>query len=260
MCSYCDRDDGHTREHCPERLEDKYGSGVDLRDGETRDDDSHADVVAAQLAEADAETLEEIDPLETDDKQPVDHAGTPVPPEYDGVDLKHDGCPVCGGSTFREERAGYYDCDGCRNVWAGDPENASIAHYVGEPDGDKKLVTDGGLPDDQQCQDCEDAPATEIVQVTIGGVPAGPLYVCAGCAPDDAGDDREIRTDGGQSPNGSERFEYECIYTGGDTYQNILDELADEGWRFVESIEEDEIFVFERRVSPQDTETSEDTQ
>ncbi|OLZ39120.1 hypothetical protein A6E15_19345 [Natrinema saccharevitans] len=186
----------------------------------------------------------ELPTLETDD-QPVDHAGTPVPPEYDGVDLRNDGCPVCGCLTFREERAGYYGCDDCLNVWAGDPENASIACYVGEPDevddeqevatdggqehthycedcemklallyddrddettpivcghcggtntrpleDGQPVATDGGLLEDQQCQDCEDAPATEVVQVTIGGVPAGPLYVCDDCASDEEGPDR----------------------------------------------------------------------
>ncbi|ELY68867.1 hypothetical protein [Natrinema versiforme] len=75
MCSYCDRDDGHTREHCPERLEDKYRT-VDLRDGETTDDDSHADVVASQLAEADDETLEETDG-EDDDREVRCDGGTP---------------------------------------------------------------------------------------------------------------------------------------------------------------------------------------
>ncbi|WP_176548353.1 hypothetical protein [Natrinema sp. CBA1119] len=135
------------------RAYDADGSRVELRDGETRDDSGHSSAVNETLANADAADLETagIDPddvafptLETDD-QPVDHAGTPVPPEYDGVDLKNEGCPVCGGSTFREERAGYYDCDDCLNVWAGDPENASIACYVGEPDEDEREVaTDGG--------------------------------------------------------------------------------------------------------------------
>jgi len=49
-----------------------------------------------------------------------------------------------------------------------------------------------------------------------------------------------------QSSNGTDRFEYECVHTGGDTYQNILDEMADDGWRLAESIERDAIFVFER--------------
>lgn len=60
-CSYCDVS-GHGRDEYPERLEDKFGTEpAHLREGETRDDDSHADVVAAQLAEADEETLEEIE-------------------------------------------------------------------------------------------------------------------------------------------------------------------------------------------------------
>ncbi len=63
----------------------------------------------------------------------TDHSGTPAPPEYDGVDLRNNGCPICGCMTFREEIAGYYGCDECLNVWAGDPENASIACYI-EPD------------------------------------------------------------------------------------------------------------------------------
>ncbi len=38
--------------------------------------------------------------------------------------------------------------------------------------------------DDQQCQDCEDAPATHVAQMTIGGIPVGPLYVCEDCYPE----------------------------------------------------------------------------
>lgn len=67
----------------------------------------------------------------------TDHTGAAVPSEYNGVDLKNEGCPICGGTSFWEGPAGYYDCDGCMNVWAGDPENASIAHYVGDTGGDR---------------------------------------------------------------------------------------------------------------------------
>ena len=70
MCSYCDQDDGHTIDTCPKRLDEKFADSSEfnpdgtrkaqLREGETRDDDSHPRVVAQQLDEADDETLEEI--------------------------------------------------------------------------------------------------------------------------------------------------------------------------------------------------------
>jgi len=34
------------------------------------------------------------------------------------------------------------------------------------------------------CQDCENAPATHVCQMTISGIPVGPLYVCGDCYPD----------------------------------------------------------------------------
>ncbi|UXF50855.1 MAG: hypothetical protein HQRvContig01_21 [Haloquadratum phage sp.] len=34
------------------------------------------------------------------------------------------------------------------------------------------------------CQDCEEAPATHVCQMTISGIPIGPLYVCEDCYPE----------------------------------------------------------------------------
>lgn len=33
-----------------------------------------------------------------------------------------------------------------------------------------------------ECQDCGERSASEVVAAVIGGVPAGPLYVCSQCA------------------------------------------------------------------------------
>ena len=38
--------------------------------------------------------------------------------------------------------------------------------------------------DGQECQDCEEAPATHVAQMVIGDMPLGPLYVCEDCYPD----------------------------------------------------------------------------
>lgn len=47
----------------------------------------------------------------------------------------------------------------------------------------------------------------------------------------------------------SERYEYDCVYVDDTTYQNALDDMASDGWRFVESISDDDIFIFERPVN-----------
>ncbi|REA00208.1 hypothetical protein DEQ92_20355 [Haloferax sp. Atlit-6N] len=50
--------------------------------------------------------------------------------DLDGIDLNEgEGCPHCGGpaSNLHEgPPAGYYHCDTCFAVWAGDIESASL--------------------------------------------------------------------------------------------------------------------------------------
>jgi hypothetical protein len=84
-----------------------------------------------------------------------DNHETPAPAEVDGVDLKHDGCPVCECMTFEEFPAGYYHCDDCGCVWAGDAEDASIAEYFG-PSPEDLADADESLPVeiDGQCKAC----------------------------------------------------------------------------------------------------------
>lgn len=55
----------------------------------------------------------------------------------------------------------------------------------------------------------------------------------------------------GRSGNMSkeQRFEYDCVPTTNDSYQNILDNMAKKGWILEESIERDKIFVFKRPVN-----------
>lgn len=38
------------------------------------------------------------------------------------------------------------------------------------------------------CQMCEEDDVTTTVAITIGGIPAGPLFVCEGCAEGDHDD------------------------------------------------------------------------
>lgn len=110
-----------------------------------------------------------------------DSYGSPVPAEVDGVDLKHDGCPIDGSETFDEFPAGHYHCTTCRSGWGGDPENASIETYFGPSPGDLAATgaslpvdIDGKCaacfvrpsePDSRHCESCHDALAAD------GGMP-----------------------------------------------------------------------------------------
>ncbi|QCW05303.1 hypothetical protein [Natrinema pallidum] len=96
------------------------------------------------------------------------------------VFIDADRCYYCGTSERDADLTRYETtdqgecrfCDDCHESW----------DRAGEIVGQAVRADGGVIDDDQQCQDCESAPATEIVQVTIGGVPAGPLYVCDDCA------------------------------------------------------------------------------
>lgn len=102
-----------------------------------------------------------------------DSYGVPAPAEVDGVDLKREGCPVCGSEAFDEYPAGHYHCQRCWCGWGGDPENASIETYFGPSPSD---LTETGTtlpvdidekcaaccvrptePDTRHCESCHDA-------------------------------------------------------------------------------------------------------
>lgn len=111
MCSYCDRDNGHDIEHCAERLEDKFGTKpVSLREGETRDDHGHADIVSQQLAEADDETLADINAAEVITVGCPDGCGFEVQVARGAISATS--CPDCerGLEELEDERE--VRCDG----------------------------------------------------------------------------------------------------------------------------------------------------
>lgn len=60
----------------------------------------------------------------------TDRFDNEVPPELDGVDIRHE-CPNCGDedSAWIQRPAGYYTCPTCWSTWAGDPEDANIVDY-----------------------------------------------------------------------------------------------------------------------------------
>jgi len=47
-----------------------------------------------------------------------------------------------------------------------------------------------------------------------------------------------------------QRYEYDCVMATGDSYQNILTDKAKDGWQLIETLSNEDIFVFERPYGP----------
>ncbi len=180
------RETGRSPEAQKERLGDRFAYAAAEQDETQRQLDDY---------EVSGETVDLLAMTDGGIATVEDGYGAPAPAEVDGVDLKHDGCPVCACMEFVEATAGYYHCKDCGCTWAGDPENASLTAYFG-PTPDDLAETGESLPvdTDGRCEACmvheryDDsrfcASCSEELLATDGGT-----FDCGDCGEETAADD-----------------------------------------------------------------------